>query len=138
MEYGVGSFIFSKFYLDIQEERIIRDSNAYYVPEYLIGNQFLAYNLHSYENTVWKETEEKNAEAKADPNNGFCFDRTPVENELANLSSIGSQYSNQLTYSDIPLEETYALIDEKEKLAGVDKVKEEIQAQYDTWAANNK
>ncbi len=138
MEYGVGSFIFSKFYLDIQEERIIRDSNAYYVPEYLIGNQFLVYILPSYENTVWKETEEKNAEAKADPNNGFCFDRTPVENELANLSSIGSQYSNQLTYSDIPLEETYALIDEKEKLAGVDKVKEEIQAQYDTWAANNK
>ena len=136
MAYGIEGQDWEKDPSD--EERIIRDSSAYYVPEYLIGNQFLAYILPSYENTVWKETEEKNAEAKADPNNGFCFDRTPVETELVNLQSVSSQYANQLSYSDIPLEETYALIDEKQKLAGIDKVKEEIQAQYDAWAANNK
>ena len=133
MAYGIEGQDWEKDPSD--EERIIRDSSAYYVPEYLIGNQFLAYILPSYENTVWKETEEKNAEAKVDPNNSFSFDRTPVETELVNLASITKEYDSQLSYSDIPVEETFATIDEKSKLAGIDKVKEEVQAQYDAWKA---
>lgn len=117
------------------ENRIQRDSGAYYVPEYLIGNQFLAYILPSYEDTVWEETIEKNAEAEVDPNNSFCFDRTPVETELTNLSAITTEFSAELTYSSTPVEEVYAKIDEKEALAGIDKVVEEIQTQYDAWKA---
>ena len=117
------------------EKRIQRESGAYYVPEYLIGNQFLAYILPSYEDTVWEETIEENAKAKIDPNNSFWFDRTPVETELTNLAAISTEYDNQLSYSTIPVEETYAKIDEKQKLAGVDKVVDEIQTQYDAWKA---
>lgn len=117
------------------ENRILRDSGAYYVPEYLIGNQFLAYILPSYEDTVWEETIAENAAAAVDPNNSFSFDRTPVETELTNLTAIDTEYQNQLTYSTTPVEELYAEIDEKQSLAGVDKVVEEIQTQYDTWKA---
>lgn len=117
------------------ENRILREDGAYYVPEYLIGNQFLAYILPNYEDTVWEETIAENAKAKIDPNNGFAFVRDSVETELTNLASISTEYESQLNYGEEPIEDVFAKYTEKRKMAGEDKVREEIQNQYDAWKA---
>ncbi len=117
------------------ENRILREDGAYYVPEYLIGNQFLAYILPNYEDTVWEETIAENAKAKIDPNNGFAFVRDSVETELTNLASISTEYDSQLNYGEEPIEDVFAKYTEKRKMAGEEKVREEIQNQYDAWKA---
>lgn len=120
------------------ENRILREDGAYYVPEYLIGNQFLAYILPNYEDTVWEETIAENEKAVIDPNNGFAFVRDSVETELTNLASIGQEFGSLLSYGEEPIEDVWAKYTEKRKMAGEDKVREEIQNQYDAWKATQK
>ena len=114
-------------------KRMNRESGSYYISEFLVGSQFLAYLVPSYEDGVWEETEAENEAADVDPNIGFSFDRKPVETELSNLSSVGEEYSGLGSglYEDV--ESTYAEKCEKLEKAGLSIVKEEAERQYKEW-----
>ena len=114
-------------------KRMNRESGSYYISEFLVGSQFLAYLVPSYEDGVWEETEAENEAADVDPNIGFSFDRKPVETELSNLSSVGEEYGGLGTglYEDV--ESTYAEKCEKLEKAGLSIVKEEAERQYKEW-----
>jgi len=117
-----------------KENRINREDGAFYVPEYLIGNQLLAYILPNYEDTVWEETEAENEAAPVDPNIGFSIDREPIETELVNLQSAAQGLATP-AYSDTSVDDYYAELNKRREAAGVEKVKNEIQQQYDAWKA---
>lgn len=119
------------------ENRMNRSSDAYYVAEFMVGNQLLAYLQPSYEDTVWEETDAANKAAPVDPNNGFSFDQTPVKAEITNLESVSKEFDTILNNGLDDPEATYQKVKEKKELAGKEKVMEEIQKQYDAWAANN-
>lgn len=117
------------------ENRINRSADAYYVGEFMVGNQFLAYLQPSYSDTVWQETEEANNNAAADPNIGFAFDQDPVKTEITNLESVNKEFITILENGLADPESTYQQVQEKKDLAGRQKIMEEIQSQYDAWLA---
>lgn len=114
-------------------KRMNRDSGAYYVAEFMIGSQFLAYLVPSYEDGVWEETKAENEAADIDPNIGFAFDRKPVETEIANVSAVTQEYSGLGVglYEDV--EGVYKEREEKYEKAGKNIIKEEIERQFKEW-----
>lgn len=114
-------------------KRMNRDSGAYYVAEFMIGSQFLAYLVPSYEDGVWEETKAENEAADIDPNIGFSFDRKPVETEIANVSAVTEEYKgmNFGLYEDV--ESVYNEREEKYEKAGKYIIKEEIERQFKEW-----
>lgn len=130
MAYGIEGVNYTK-----EGNRITPTENSYYVPEYIIGNQFLAYLMPGYEDGVWEETDRLNKEAVVDENMGFTFDSSNVQTELANLNS-AIEYSEALksgTAEDV--QATFEKHKEKRALAGDQIVKEEIERQYEEWKA---
>ena len=116
-----------------EENRIIRNSDSYYVSEFLVGNQFLGYILPAYPADVWEQTDKANKEAPIDPNIGFSFDPTPVESEISQISAVGKEYDPILSNGlEDPAISAPAYYDKMEK-AGREKVMNEIQKQYDEW-----
>ena len=116
--------------------RIIRESDSYYVSEFLVGNQFLGYILPAYYDTVWEETDEANKVAPVDPFIGFSFDPTPVESEVTQMAAVSKEYSkivgNGLQDPDVVVPEYMAKLD----TAGKQKVMDEIEKQFNEWKAS--
>lgn len=114
-------------------KRMNRDSGAYYISEFKIGSQFLAYLVPSYEDGVWEETKAENEAADIDPNIGFSFDRKPVETEISNVSAVNAEYKGMKygLYEDV--EGTYNERLEKLDKAGMYIIKEEIERQFKEW-----
>lgn len=123
-------------YKKVAENRIEKLPDTYSAPAWQLGNQFNAYLTPGKEDDIWEQTIKNNENAIADPIMGFSFDRTAVENELAQLSAIELEFIKiQSNGLDDP-EKIQKLRDEKDKAAGEDKVIAEIQRQYDEWVKN--
>ena len=118
--------------------RMNREEGGYYLAEFMIGSQFLAYLAPSYEDGVWEETKKANEEAYVDPNIGFCFDPSSVESDISQVSAVKSEYANILAYGlqdpEISIPEYY----KKLELAGFNQIGDEIKAQYKQWKDENK
>lgn len=114
-------------------KRMIRDTDSYYISEFLIGSQFLAYLAPAYSDDVWEKTKEENENAKIDPNIGFAFDRKPVERELSNISAVSGEYNGLEKGLYDNYEEMFAEMQEKLELAGSKIVKDEIERQHKDW-----
>ena len=86
-----------------------------------------------YSDDVWEKTKEENDTSKIDPNIGFSFDRKPVETEISNCVAVNEEYKglSKGLYSDY--EAVYEESQEKLKKAGIDIIKDEIDAQYAAW-----
>ncbi len=75
-------------------------------------------------------------DAYSHPSLGFRFDKTPVQAEITAVEAVLGTYYMPLLYGYIdPATELPKFIDEL-KAAGIDKVKEEVQRQYDAWKAS--
>ena len=116
--------------------RMNRDAGGYYISEFLIGSQFLAYLAPSYEDDVWEQTKKGNEEADVDPYIGFSFDPSPVESETSQISSVNQEYDKIIGYGLQDPEITVPEREEKLKMAGKEVVIEEIQRQLDEWLAS--
>jgi putative aldouronate transport system substrate-binding protein len=105
---------------------------------WVIGNQFLNYLKPGQPDDLYENWKKFNNEAKRFPLIGFVFDDTKVKNEIAQLTSIVGEYKvigTGAAPNPMPLlEERNA----KLKAAGLDKVKDELQAQIDSWLKDNK
>ena len=85
-----------------------------------------------------KTEEEANKEAKVSPALGFAFDSTPVSTEIATIGNVTSQYLPGILCGFLdPETEIPKFLDALED-AGMEKLVEEKQTQYDTWRAENK
>lgn len=119
-------------------KRMNREQGGYYIGEFMIGSQFLAYLAPSYEDDVWEETKRANEEAYVDPNIGFCFDPTSVESEISQVSAIKTEYKNIFAYGledpEVSIPEYY----EKLEIAGYNRIGDEIRNQYTSWKDDNK
>ena len=135
LSYGIEGRDFTKD--PDNPNRMNRDPGGYYISEFMIGSQFLAYLAPSYEDDVWEETKKGNEEAEVDPYIGFSFDPSPVESEMSQLSSIRQQYNKILGYGLQDPEIVFPEREEKLEMAGQKVVMDEIQAQLDEWLAEH-
>ncbi len=103
---------------------------------WMLGNQFNAWLLPGQGDTVWEETEAINRSAEPSHLAGFVLDNTPIETELAQISSVKSEYDRQYIYTD-DFDGWLKEYTDKLKAAGAQKVIDEVQKQIDAWRAAN-
>ena len=120
------------------DSRIIHNSDSYYLAEFLTGNQFLGYILPEYPHDIWERADKANKEAPVDPNIGFSFDPSSVENEITQIAVVGKEFDTILNNGlEAPELSVSAYYDKLEK-AGRQKVMNEIQKQFNEWKAAQK
>ncbi|MGM0830577.1 MAG: ABC transporter substrate-binding protein [Bacillota bacterium] len=119
------------------EDGTIKDLPArvenYNMPSFAIGNQLI---LKLYEDDPadkWDAFERFNESAKSSPALGFYFDSNPVRTEIAAISNVTSEFSPALLKGAVDPEEYLPAFNKKLNEAGMQKVLDEIQKQYDEW-----
>jgi len=120
------------------EDRIeVIDADSYSGMAWMMGNQFNAYKLPGQADDVWEVTMQLNEAASSAPDLGFYFEDDNVRTELANVNAVYTEYKSILYYGLV--EDIESVLNERnEKLekAGLQKVIDEMQAQYDAWKNN--
>ncbi|MFC0469030.1 ABC transporter substrate-binding protein [Halalkalibacter kiskunsagensis] len=119
------------------EDGTIKDLDArverYNMPSFAIGNQLI---LKLYEDDPadkWEAFEEFNDTAIPSPVLGFYFDSNPVRTEIAAINNVTSEFSPALLKGAVDPEEYIPAFNKKLYEAGMQKVLDEIQSQYDEW-----
>lgn len=119
------------------DEGVIKDLPAriedYNMPTYALGNHF---NLYLYEDDPadkWEQFETFNESATNAPTLGFHFNSDPVRTEIASVSNVSKEFYTAISTGSVDPEVYIPNFNEKLKAAGIDKVMEEIQSQYDEW-----
>ena len=128
-----------KHYTKIDDNTItIPDDTSYTLQGYqwMQGNVFLNYLTEGESPDKVEALKAFNAEAKKPIDYGFKFDNTAVEAEIAACQTVKSEYRKQVIMGSMdpePIMKEYAA---KLKAAGIDKIIEEAQKQYDEFLAN--
>ncbi len=118
---------------DLNEEGkvVINESNGYKPKaSWKFGNQFNALIMEGQDMDVWEQTKKMDAESVKSPLIGFFFNKDAVKTELAQLSAISKELEKAYTT------EAWNAYKEKEKLAGIETVKAEVQKQVDAFFAS--
>ena len=135
LQYGIEG----KHYTKIDDNTItIPDDTSYTLQGYqwMQGNVFLNYLTEGESPDKVEALKAFNAEAKKPIDYGFKFDNTAVEAEIAACQTVKSEYRKQVIMGSMdpePIMKEYAA---KLKAAGIDKIIEEAQKQYDEFLAN--
>ncbi len=124
-----------KHYNKISENRIEQIPDSGYSPNvsWMFGNNFNAYLLPSQEDGVWEETIALNENSKTSSIMGFSFDSAPVKSEMAQCSTVLSEYLPSLMTGAADYEEILPDFFSKMEVAGSEKIVAEKQRQLDEW-----
>ncbi|MBM7565925.1 ABC transporter substrate-binding protein [Paenibacillus sacheonensis] len=127
-----------KHYTKVDENTVDVIKEGGYDPntDWEFGNQFNGFYRKGQEPGIWDETIKINETAKASPLLGFSFDPTPVKTEIAQLSTVTSQYVPLLDTGAVDPDKMLPEFVAKLKTAGVDRVIAEEQKQIDAWKAS--
>ncbi|KRF43816.1 ABC transporter substrate-binding protein [Paenibacillus sp. Soil787] len=125
-------------YTKVSANRIEPKPNAYTVPGWLFGNEFNSFVVPGQADDVWEQTKKLNDSSLIDPTISFNFDRTNVENEVAQLTAITTEFRPILINGLDDPDKMMKLYSDKRKAAGQDKVLAEIQKQVDEWRKTQK
>ena len=85
---------------------------------------------------VWEQTEKMNDEARKSPALGFVPNVDNINSEIANISNVKAEFKAKTNYGTSPVDEWYDDYVAKLKTAGIEKVRDEMQKQYDEWKAS--
>ena len=100
------------------------------------GNQFNGYVMEGQPADVWEQTKKMNDESGKSPAIGFVLNTDSIGTEMANITNINSEYRARKDYGTAPREEYWDEYIQKLKAAGIEKVRDEVQRQYDEFLAN--
>jgi len=108
--------------------------------DWLFGNQFNAYyrTEDDAKQKTWDLDRKVNESAKASVANGFNFDTTPVQNQIATLSAAVTQYKNQAMIGLQPDPQGVSKLLKAMDDAGLKAVQKEMQSQLDDFKKSKK
>jgi putative aldouronate transport system substrate-binding protein len=127
-------------------QRLITRTNSPNAGKYLLerdwmfGNQFLAYAENPAELGVWQAVKELNEAAKIPVDGAFVFDPTPVQAEMSAIQSVIARYDLPLRWGLNPPDDPRLGIEAFNRdlqAAGMDKVLQEMQKQFEAYLAKN-
>ncbi len=101
-----------------------------------MGNQFNAYVMEGQPLDVWEQTEKMNEEAIKSPALGFVPDLKNLTTEVAAIANIQAEYKAKRECGTNDPAEWYDEYIGKLKTAGIEKVRDELQKQYDEFLAS--
>ena len=86
---------------------------------------------------VWAQTQTMNdVIADKSPLIGFVPDLTKISAEIANIQNVNDTYKAKREYGTHPVDEWYDNYIKDLKAAGIETIRDELQAQYDAWKAS--
>lgn len=132
--YGIEGKHYQK--LDGDYVRVIKDGGyTLSGSQWMMGNVFLNYLTEIETPTKVQDLLEFNKMAVKSQTYGFTFNSEPVQNEMAALSAINSEYNKQIVLGAMDYTEIIPAMQKRYKEAGQDKVAAEYQRQFDEWKA---
>jgi putative aldouronate transport system substrate-binding protein len=84
---------------------------------------------------AWPKTKEMNDTAMPSKALGFTFDRTPVQNEIAQITAVKAEYGQLINDGQVDPETAIPEYIDQLKAAGVQAIIDEMQNQLDAWKA---
>lgn len=130
-----------KHYTKIDDKYVKVNKEAGYTlsdSPWMMGNVFLNYLTEGEDSNKVENLKEFNNQAKKHNYYGFVFDPTPVQQQIAAVTSVDKEYGAQVSCGAMPVEPTLTEYREKLKQVGVQDVIDEMQRQYDAFLANKK
>lgn len=100
------------------------------------GNQFNGWVMEGQPADVWEQTEKMNDEARKSPALGFVPNTENINTEISNISNVNAEYKAKISYGTSPRSEYWDEYCKKMETAGIYKVRDEIQKQYDEFLAS--
>lgn len=101
------------------------------------GDQFKNYLMDNEDPQKWTKFEEFNKAGLPLKSLGFAFDKSKVDTQASACKNVVEAYYKQLFTGSVDIDSTVKKMDKDLKDAGVDKLIQEMQAQYDAWLAKN-
>lgn len=105
--------------------------HAYGLPKWAIGNTFKLWTNQADPEGWNSYLEQVHNNAIVAPFMGFKPDTSKIQNELAQVSAASAEFANIYAYPDY--EKRWAQMVEKLKIAGIEKIAEELQRQLDSY-----
>lgn len=102
---------------------------------WMFGSQFLNYVWNTEDPEKWAKFREFNEGAKNSPALGFVFDSEPVKSEVGALANVQRQYQRVVETGSVDYTKVLPEWEQKMKDAGMLKVIEEKQKQFDAFLA---
>lgn len=102
------------------------------------GNNEILYVQESITDDQIKERDVLIQNAEESPILGFIFNTDSVKTEISNLNNVMSQYLDGLNTGTLDPDKAIPEMNEKLKTAGYDKVRDEMQKQYDEFQKTQK
>lgn len=100
------------------------------------GNQFNSFVLQGQQPDIWVETEKMNNEAYQSPMLGFVPNVDSFSTEIANIANVVSEYKAKMEFGTEDFDNWHDEFMSKLEQAGVDKVMNALQKQYDEFLTN--
>lgn len=100
------------------------------------GNQFNGYVMEGQPADVWEQTVKMNDSAKKSPAIGFVPNTDVIATEIGNIKNIQSEYKAKASFGTSPREEYWDEYMAKLEAGGMEKIRAEIQKQYDEFLAS--
>jgi putative aldouronate transport system substrate-binding protein len=100
------------------------------------GNQFNSYVMEGQPIDVWEKTEEMNNNAEKSVALGFVPNLDDLSTEIANIANVEAEYVAKKDFGTVKREVYWDEYRAKLAQAGVEKVRDEIQKQYDEFIKN--
>ncbi|TXK77648.1 ABC transporter substrate-binding protein [Paenibacillus sp. N3.4] len=142
----VGRGIEGKHYVKKGEKRIDyapdtdNGKKSGYKPNttWAYGNQFQTYLMPGEPDDIWAQFKKFNDESEIVPDLGFNFDSSTLTSEVAAIKNAESEFRPILETGSVDPEVYVPKFKEKLKAAGIDKVLQEMNKQYESWKASGK
>lgn len=113
-----------------------RAQENYLFPSFTIGNVFNTYLIEGTPADKWEKFNKFNDESLQVPSLGFTPDLTNIKSEVASVRNAAKEIESSLYLGQVDPEEYVPKAIKKFEDSGLNKIIEELQAQYDAWLAN--
>ncbi len=109
--------------------------NSYYGNAAMQGNRYLLKLVEGTPDDIWEKYQQFNDEAVKSEALGFVFDSSSVTTEVASANNVYSEFIPAILCGSVEPEVYVPQAVEKFKKAGIDRILEEANRQYDEWRA---
>lgn len=131
INYGIEGVHYEK--IGKNKIRLLDKSKDYMVDYYTLGNLFITYVLEDEPVSKWDEFKMFNDNAKESKALGFKFDSSKVENEINSINIVLEEFKRGLYTGMVDADEYVEKLNKKLDDAGIDKVRKEIEVQFNQW-----